>query len=264
MDVIDTAVLLGAGLAAGTVNAVAGGGTLITFPALVAVGLAPVPANVTNSIAVCPGYLASVYGSREDLTAMAARRGRATLLALVPTALCGMAVGCALLLLTPARAFEIVVPLLILGAAGLLAFGDRLGRRLRSSVDAGPDGAPLTRGRVVALHAVVGLSSVYGGYFGAGLGVILVATLGIVLGDSLPRVSALKNALSLVVGLGTVVVFALFGPVHWVAVAVLAPSTLVGGYIGARVARRLPARVLRWSIVTIGVAVAAVLSVRAF
>jgi uncharacterized membrane protein YfcA len=264
MDVIDTAALLAAGLAAGTVNAVAGGGTLITFPALVAVGLAPVPANVTNSIAVCPGYLASVYGSREDLMALAARRGRARLLALVPTALCGMAAGSALLLLTPARAFEIVVPFLILGAAALLAFGDRLGRRFRPTIHDGRDGAPLSRTRTVALHAVVGFSSVYGGYFGAGLGVILVATLGIVLDDSLPRVSALKNAVSVVVGLGTVLVFALFGPVDWVAVAVLAPSTLVGGYVGARVARRLPARVLRWTIVAVGVGVAAVLSVRAF
>jgi uncharacterized protein len=265
MDVIDTAALLGAGLAAGTVNAVAGGGSLITFPTLVAVGFSPVAANVTNSIAVCPGYLASVFGSRADLGALAARRGRAALYPLVPTALVGTAIGCALLLVTPARAFEIVVPFLVLAAAALLAFGERVGERLRRAVDdpAAP-GPHLSRRRTAALHVLVGVASVYGGYFGAGLGVILVATLGIVLEDSLARVSALKNAISAVVGLGTVVAFALFGPVDWTAVAVIAPSSLVGGYLGARLVRRLPARTLRVAIVATGVVVAAVLAVSAF
>jgi uncharacterized membrane protein YfcA len=262
MDVIDTAALLGAGLAAGTVNAVAGGGSLITFPTLVAIGLPPVPANVTNSIAVSPGYVASVYGSRMDLAAMAARHGRARLYALVPTALCGMAVGCALLLLTPARAFEIVVPFLVLGAAALLAFSDRVSEWVRRRQPEGQ--ADLAPPSPVALHAIVGIASVYGGYFGAALGVILVATLATVLDDSRARVSALKNAISATVGLGTVVVFALFGPVDWTAVAVIAPSALVGGYLGARLVRRLPPRVLRTAIVVVGVVVAIVLGLRAF
>jgi uncharacterized membrane protein YfcA len=261
MDMLDTAVLLGAGLAAGTVNAVAGGGSLVTFPTLVAIGLAPVPANVTNSIAVSPGYLASVYGSRSDLRALLTRHGRATLIWLLPTALAGTAVGCALLLATPARAFEIVVPFLVLAAAAVLAFGDRL---TRSRVSRGDADARPSRRRTVALHAIVGVGSVYGGYFGAGLGVVLVATLGLVLDDSLARVSALKNAVSTVVGLGTVVAFALYGPVDWTAVAVLAPTTLVGGYLGARIVRRLPARPLRVTIVAVGVAVAVVLLARAF
>ena len=262
MDVLDTAVLLGAGLAAGTVNAVAGGGSLVTFPTLVAIGLPPVPANVTNSIAVSPGYVASVYGSRTELAAMAARHGRARLYALVPTALCGMAVGCALLLLTPARAFEIVVPFLVLGAAVLLAFSDRVSEWVRRRQPGGR--ADRSSPSPVALHAIVAVASVYGGYFGAALGVILVATLAIVLEDSLARVSAVKNAISATVGLGTVVVFALFGPVDWTAVAVIAPSALVGGYLGARLVRRLPPRVLRIAIVVVGVAVAIVLGLRAF
>jgi len=254
MDVVDTAALLAAGLAAGTVNAVAGGGSLITFPTLVAIGLPPVPANVTNSIAVCPGYLASVYGSRTDLAEFAARRGRRSLYALLPTALAGTAAGCALLLATPARAFEIVVPFLILGATALLAFGDRLKR----------DGQAGAGRSSVALHALVAGGAVYGGYFGAGLGVMLVAMLSVITGETLVRVTALKNVISAVVGLGTVVAFALYGPVDWTAVAILAPTTLVGGYAGARLARRLPVRVLRAAIVITGTAVAAVLLVRAF
>jgi uncharacterized membrane protein YfcA len=184
MDVLDTAALLGAGLAAGTVNAVAGGGSLVTFPTLVAIGLQPVPANVTNSIAVCPGYIASVFGSRADLAALTAKRGRRWLYELLPTALCGTAAGCALLLATPARAFEIVVPFLVLGATALLAFGDRLRRSVTTTDDS-------TSGRRrLAMHAVVGGGAVYGGYFGAGLGVMLVALLSVILAESRARVSA--------------------------------------------------------------------------
>jgi uncharacterized membrane protein YfcA len=253
----DVLFLLGAGLAAGIVNAVAGGGSLITFPALVAVGLPPVPANVTNSIAVSPGYLASVHGSRADLAGLAASRGRSALLALLHTAVMGAAAGCTLLLATPARAFEIAVPFLVLGATAVLAYQERL----RAVV-----GHPheMSGGRRSAvLHATVGLGAVYGGYFGAALGVMLVAGLGLVLESSLAQISALKNAISAVVGLTTVVVFAIFGPVDWAAVAVLAPATMVGGYAGARIARRLPARVLRLVIVIVGTLVGVLLLARA-
>lgn len=256
MDIIDVALLLGAGLGAGTVNAIAGGGSLITFPALVATGLAPVPANVTNSVAVFPGYLASVVGSRADLAALAADRRR-SLLALIPTAVSGTVLGCALLLATPARAFELIVPFLVLAAAAVLAFQERL-RRL-----VGQPHQFSARRRLLALHAVVAAGAVYGGYFGAALGVMLVAALGLVLDDSLPRVSALKNAISACSGLITVLVFGLFGPVHWVDVAVLVPATITGGYLGARVARRLPARALRTLIVMFGVLIGLLLLWRA-
>jgi uncharacterized membrane protein YfcA len=257
MDIVDAVALLAAGLAAGTVNAVAGGGSLITFPTLVAIGLGPVPANVTNSVAVSPGYVASVVGSRQDLADLAAARGRGTLLVLIPTAVVGTALGCLLLLATPARAFEVVVPFLVLGATAVLAFQ----QRLRGLVGHPRDLSP--RRRAVALHAMVGLGAVYGGYFGAALGVMLVAAIGLVLDEPLVRVSALKNAVSAVVGLGTVLAFALYGPVNWAAVAVVAPATLVGGYVGARLARRLPAPVLRTVIVVVGLAVSAILFVRA-
>jgi uncharacterized membrane protein YfcA len=255
MNLLDTSALLAAGLGAGVVNAVAGGGSLITFPTLVAIGLPPVPANVTNSVAVTPGYLASVFGSRTDLAALAAKRN---LLALIPTAVVGTALGCALLLATPARAFEIVVPFLVLGATAVLASQ----RRLRDLV--GHPREMSERRRTLALHIVVGLGATYGGYFGAALGIMLVAGLGLVLDESLNRINALKNATSAVVAIGTVVAFAVFGPVDWAAAGVVAPASLVGGYVGARLARRLPARALRAAIVVAGLVVGTVLAVRAF
>jgi uncharacterized membrane protein YfcA len=250
--------LIAAGLAAGTVNAIAGGGSLVTFPALLATGLASVPANVTNSIAVFPGYLGSVVGSRSDLAELAAEIGRRRILSLLSTTTAGTAAGCVLLLATPGEAFDRVVPFLVLGAGAVLAFQDRM-----RSVVGHPHEMPARR-RALSRHGVVLLCSVYGGYFGAALGVMLVAALGLVLATSLARVSALKNVISAVVGLITLLVFALFGPVDWVDVAILAPATVTGGYAGARLARRLPAPVLRGLIVTFAGVVGVVLLVRAF
>jgi uncharacterized membrane protein YfcA len=252
MEISEVLLLLAAGLAAGTVNAVAGGGSLVTFPTLVAIGLPPVAANVSNSVAVFPGYLASVFGSRADLVGQ-----RSRLRGLIPTAIVGTGIGCLLLLVTPARTFELIVPFLVLAAAGMLAFQERL----RGLVGHPHDMSP--RRQAVALHAMVGLGSVYGGYFGAALGVMLVAALALVLAERLTVVNALKNVFSAVVGLVTVVVFALFGPVNWATVAVLTPATLIGGYLGARLARRLPARVLRAVIVTFGTVIGIVLLIRA-
>lgn len=251
MDFPDVMLLLAAGVAAGTVNAVAGGGSLITFPTLIAVGLPPIPANVTNSISVCPGYLASVVGSRTDLPE------RRTLLQLVPTTAVGTAAGCALLLATPARAFELVVPFLVLGATAVLGFQSRLRRLVGQPHDFSP------RRRTLTLQGMVALASVYGGYFGAALGVMLVAGLALVLDASLRRVTAIKNLLSAVVGLVTVAVFAAFGPVNWVGVAVVAPATIVGGYAGARLVRRLPPAVLKAVIVTFGTVIGLFLLYRA-
>jgi uncharacterized membrane protein YfcA len=246
MDGWGLVALLGAGVGAGIVNAVAGGGSLITFPTLLALGLNPVAANVTNSIAVTPGYLASVYGSRHDLDTSTAKR-------VVVTAALGSISGSALLLVTPARAFELVVPYLVLLAAGVLAFSDRL----RALVGHPHERSPRTR--ATALHGTVFVGAVYGGYFGAALGVMLVAALGLVLDDPLRRVNALKNAVSAVAGVTTVIVFAVFGPVDCAKALLLAPASLIGGYVGARLARRLPSRVLRVVIVTVGLIVGIVL-----
>ncbi|GAB3507325.1 sulfite exporter TauE/SafE family protein [Phytohabitans suffuscus] len=235
-----------AGLGAGTVNAIAGGGSLITFPALIAAGLAPVPANVTNSVAVSPGYVGSVVGSRADLP-------RERVRALVPIAVLGGFAGCALLLATPQRAFEVVVPFLVLGAAAVLAFQDRLRRLVGHPRHMAP------RRHTAALYALTAAGGVYGGYFGAALGVMLVAGLALLLDERLARINALKNLLSAVIGAATVVAYAAFGPVDWVGVAVIAPATLLGGYAGSRLARRLPSAVLKAVIVTVATVVGLVL-----
>jgi uncharacterized membrane protein YfcA len=257
MDLTDAALLVAAGVAAGIVNGFAGGGSLITFPALIATGLPPVSANVTNSLSVVPGYAASAYGTRADLAELVGGERRRVLV-IIPTAVVGSVAGCALLLLAPARAFDLVVPFLVLGAAAVLAFQDRL----RSMVGNPHQLEP--RRRTLAVHGMVGAAAVYGGYFGAAMGVMMVAGLGLVIADTLARINALKNVISTTVGLTTVVVFSLFGPVHWLSVAIVAPATIVGGYSGARMARRVPNAVLRWLIVAFAVVVGVVLLVRAF
>jgi uncharacterized protein len=258
MNFAQAAVLLGAGLAAGTVNAVAGGGSLVTFPTLLAVGLPPISATVTNSVAVCPGYLASVYGSRTDLKDLARKQGLRTILGLAPTVVLGTALGCTLLLNTPPRTFDYVVPFLVLAATAVLAFQELLKEIVGRPHEISPRRATL------ALHAAAGFGAVYGGYFNAALGVMLVAALGLAIDDLLARVSALKNAISAVVGIGAVLAYAIFGPVDWAAAAVLTPATLLGGYLGARLARRLPSTALRVVIVAFGLVVGVVLLIRAF
>ncbi|MEV0717327.1 sulfite exporter TauE/SafE family protein [Asanoa sp. NPDC050611] len=253
MDLLHAVLLLAAGLAAGFMNAIAGGGSLITFPALLGVGLPAVPANVSNSVAVCPGYFAAVYGSRKELRG----QERRTLL-LLPVAVGGAIAGCVLLLITPEAAFDMVVPFLVLGATAVLAFQDQLRR-----VVGHPARISLTRQRAM-LYGIVGVGSVYGGYFGAALGVLFVAGLALVLDENMARVTAVKNVLSATVGVTTVVVFALFGPVNWATVAVLAPAALVGGYVGARLARRLPSKVLKAVIVVFGTGIGLYLLVHAF
>jgi uncharacterized membrane protein YfcA len=253
MQIGDVGLLLGAGLVAGAVNAVAGGGSLITFPSLLATGLPPVTANVTNAVAVCPGYVASVAGSRKDVVGQERRAVR-----LLPAAVIGSIVGAVLLLATPARAFDLIVPFLVLIAATILAFQTRLQALIGHPRHLSP-----TR-QTIVLQSLTGLGAVYGGYFGGALGVVLLAVLALVLDERLQRVSALKNVLSATIGIANVAVFAVFGPVSWLSVAVLAPATIAGGYFGAQLARRLPTAVLRWTVVAFGIAVGIVLLVRAF
>jgi len=236
------AFLLVAGLVAGAVNAAAGGGSLLVFPSLLAVGLPPLAANVTNSIAQWPGYLGIVAGARQDLHG----QGRRIVLTSAVAAV-GSAIGCTLLLVLPTSVFNAVVPVLVLLASALFALQPLI-RRWTAPTAGAPD-------RLVTLLPTVFLASVYGGYFGGALGVILIATLSLFAHDRLVRLNALKGLLSLVVATVTVVYFAIGAPVDWLAVGVLAPTTLVGGYVGAKVARRSPESVLRWAVVVLGVAV---------
>lgn len=245
------ALLAGAGLVAGAVNAVAGGGSLISFPALLAAGYPSVTANVTNTVALFPGYAGSVVGGRPELVGQAGR-----IRSIAITSVLGAVVGAVVLLTTPGDVFRKLVPYLILIACVLLVFQPRLAR----IVKARQDGA--TGGLSVALQAGVFLAAMYGAYFGAGLGVLLLGILGIFLHERLQRVNALKNVLSLIINGVALVAFGVFGPVAWDAVLVIALASLAGGYLGARIARRLPAGLLRAAVVTYGVVVAVILLVR--
>ena len=242
--------LAGAGFLGGGVNAVAGGGSLIVFPALVATGFGALAANVTNSVALWPGYLGGVVGFRTELVG---QRGR--LVPLAVAAAIGSAAGCTLLLITPARAFDLVVPFLVLLASLLLAAQPRVSRLV------GPPSEDHRANRRV-LYPVICAAAVYGGYFGGALGVILLGVLALTVRDALRRLNALKAVLSLTVATVTVLEFGLFGPVDWTAVAVVAPASLLGGFAGARVARRLNDQVLRWCVVSFGLGVAILLFAR--
>jgi uncharacterized protein len=240
----EVALLAGAGLLAGAVNAVAGGGSLISFPALLAVGYPSVTANVTNSLAVLPGYLGGSLGYRRELQG---QRDRA--LALAATSAAGAAAGAALLLLGSERTFEAIVPFLILFSCVLLAAQPALSRALRR-----PEGENSLR-----LHVTEFAAAVYGGYFGAGLGIMLLAVLALSIDDELQRLNALKGLLSLLIGAVAAASFAIFGPVVWEAAAIMAATSLAGGRVGVVAARRLPEDALRGVVVAFGLAVAVVL-----
>jgi uncharacterized membrane protein YfcA len=248
MTPLEGALLALAGLGAGIANAVAGGGSLLSFPALLAVGYPAVDANVTNTVSLWPGYLSGGLAYRDDLRAQ-----RDRVVALAVTSALGGAAGTVLLLVAPPGVFEAIVPYLVLAAVGLLAAQPRVAARVRRC-DRPAAARPEHHG--LLLHVCTFAAATYGGYFGGGLGVILLAVLGIFLADDLARLNGLKNALSLVINTVALVGFALFGPVAWAAVAVVGPASLAGGTIGGRVARRLSATVLRRAVVVWGTAVA--------
>ncbi len=239
--------LAGAGLLAGGVNAIAGGGSLISFPALLAAGYPAVTANVTNTVALFPGYAGSVAGGRLELEGQGAR-----LRAIGVTSVIGGIAGSVLLLTTPGDVFRAIVPFLILLACGLLVLQPRLSRYVQGRGSERGDHSPV-------LQLSVLLAAVYGAYFGAGLGVLLLGVLGIFLAEQLRRINALKNVLSLVINAVALVAFGVFGPVAWEAVLVIAATSLTGGYLGARVARRIPSALLRAAVVAYGVVVSVVL-----
>ncbi len=249
MGVADIALLCGAGLLGGFVNSIAGGGSLLVFPALVATGLGTVAANVTNSVALWPGYVGTLFGLG-PLVNTQSRRARQ----LAVVACLGSAVGCAVLLLTPARAFTVVVPFLVIGASILVAAQPAIARRTTTSRGSHPR----------ALTVAVGAGAVYGGYFGGGLGVILLAVIGLTIAVPLRETNALKSIISLIVATVALVAFAVFGPVHWLEVAIVAPTALLGGVLGGRLAAVVNERLLRIAIVVFGLAIGTWLAVRAF
>ena len=247
-------VLVGlAAIGAGMVNALAGGGTLITFPMLTAVGVPSVAANVTNTVALCPGYLGATMAQANDL-----RGQKRRLWLLVPASVLGGIVGGILLLNTGERVFRALVPFLILLASVLLAVQDPLRAWLVRR--GGQTGASAARQAGTALP--VGAAAIYGGYFGAGLSVIVLAVLGLVLDDSLTRLNALKQAISFSVNTAAAIFFLFSGQVVWSAAAVMAVGALIGGALGGRLAGRIRPIVLRRIVVVVGVIVSIIYFVR--
>jgi len=253
MDPFEVLFLAAAAFAAGAINAVAGGGSLVSFPALLAAGYPSKVSNVTNTVALWPGYVGGSYGYRGELQ----RQRRRIVLLTVPSVL-GALAGSAILLATSESFFDRIVPFLILFACALMAFQDQLAawaqhHRLQSR---GDDHVP------AFLHGAIFLLSVYGAYFGAGLGILTLAVLGILLPDDIQHSNALKGLLSALINFVAVVYFAAFGPVEWAPAAVMAVGALAGGYLGVGVARRLGKRWLRIAVIAYGVLVAVVLFVR--
>jgi uncharacterized protein len=233
-----------AGVGAGIFNGVAGGGSLISFPILLALGYPALTANITNTIGIWPGYVASAAGYRREIGDQSGR-----LVRLTPVALAGGIAGALLLLTTSAATFDDVVPWLVLGAAALFAAQPLLRRALDR------DAAP-PRTRTVLLVGGVFAASVYGGYFGAAMGVMFLAVLGLALPVSLAHTNGLRAVLSMIVNGIAAVVFLIHGGLVWEAVGLLALGSLAGGYLGARLALALPAPALRVVVVVIGVGTA--------
>jgi uncharacterized membrane protein YfcA len=232
-----------AALAAGAVNAIAGGGTLITFPALTFLGIPAVVANVTNTVALCPGYLSGTLAQRNDLRGQNKR-----LWFLIPAGAVGGIIGGFLLLRTGEKIFKEIVPYLILLASGLLAIQDPLRAWLTRRMAQGQSGN-LEKWTWLP----VSVASVYGGYFGAGLSVIVLSALGLTLEDTLTRLNALKQAVAFAVNVAAAIFFLFSGKVVWPVALVMAVGALIGGALGGRLAGKIKPSTLRWTVVTIGI-----------
>lgn len=232
-----------AGLAAGAINAIIGSGSLITFPTLLAVGYPAVLANVSNTVGLVPGGASGAIGYRRELAGQ-----RRRVLALMPAALAGGTGGAALLLAAPG-AFRDVVPVLILVAVALVLVQPLAARRRADAGRVVEHPGPL-------LHAGIFLASIYGGYFGAGQGVIYLALLGLTLDDDLQRLNGVKNILAAVVNGIAAVYFIAAHDIAWIVVLILVVTSAIGGQIGAHWGRRIPANVLRIAVAVLGIGVA--------
>jgi len=237
-------IILLAGTAAGTINTVVGSGSLITFPTLVALGYPPLLANVSNNIGLVPGSLSGVYGYRRELVGQ-----RSRLIRLVPASALGGLTGSLLLLALPSAVFKKVVIVLIAIALVLVVLQPTLSRRLAARRQEGGHGH---REVTPALAGLVCAAGVYGGYFGAAQGIILIAVLGIFLDDELQRLNAAKNVLAMTVNALASVVFIISTEIDWKVVATIAIGSTIGGQIGAKYGRRLDPRALRALIVVVG------------
>lgn len=235
-----------AAVAAGAVNALAGGGTLITFPTLVALGIPAVASNVTNTIALCPGYIGGTLAQAKDLKGQEKR-----LWLLIPAGIIGGVIGGILLLYSGEKLFRTLVPFLILIASALLAVQDPVKAWLVKHAEQNKDHTPSEKWAMIP----VGLAAIYGGYFGAGLSVIVLAVLGLVVEDTLTRLNALKQAIGFAVNFAAAIFFLFSGKVVWPVAIVMMVGALVGGALGGRLAGKVKPATLRWIVVSIGVIV---------
>jgi uncharacterized protein len=244
MSVLEMAAVLLAGVAAGTVNTIVGSGTLITFPVLLAVGYSPVLANVSNTVGLTPGSVSGAYGYRAELAGQTRR-----LVGLGVLSVLGGLTGAVLLLTLPPGAFRAIVPVLIAVSVVLVVFQPRLARRLADREEAGE---PEDR-RGVALPAGVYAAGIYGGYFGAAQGVLLIGLLGSFLREELQRINAAKNVLAALVNGTAAAVFIAVSDVAWQAAGLIAVGSVAGGVLGASIGRRVPDPALRALIVVVGI-----------
>ncbi len=239
MSPFEAVAILGAGLAAGTINTIVGSGSLITFPILLAFGYAPLDANVSNTVGLVPGSLSGAVGYRRELVG---QRPRAIRLGVASGA--GGLTGAVLLLVFPG-AFAAIVPVLIAVALALVAAGPRLSTALAEHRHADSH-------RSWPLAVLFYATAIYGGYFGAGMGIIMIALLTIFVADDLQRLNGLKNVLAALINGVAAILFVTVAPVHWDVALLIAAGSIVGGQIGARVGRRLPAPALRLIIIGVG------------
>jgi uncharacterized membrane protein YfcA len=263
-DLLQALAIFAAGLAAGTINTVVGSGTLITFPTLLAFGYPPVLANVSNNVGLVPGVASGVHGYRAELSGQ-----RRRVLRLGSASLCGGLLGAILLLVLPAGAFKAIVPALIGIALVMVVFQPRLARwvaaRQRTRAGGAPDAVSVSREPPVnreqgvqaggpALWALVFLSGIYGGYFGAAQGVLLIGLMGVAFTDTMQRINAVKNVLAGLVNGVAALVFIIATHIDWGAAGLIACGAILGGQLGARIGRKLPPWGLRVVIICVGAA----------
>lgn len=241
MSPAEAAAILFAGLAAGTINTIVGSGTLVTFPLLVALGYAPVTANVTSTVGLAPGGLSGAFGYRRELGGHGAELPR-----LVATAGLGGTTGAVLLLALPSEAFDVIVPVFIVVSVVLVLLKPHLAGLTQAA--SGRHGS-----RYITRAGVYGCG-IYGGYFGAAQGVLLLAVLGLTMPGNLQRTNAMKNVLAAAVNVVAGLIFVLVAPVAWMPAVLLAAGSMAGGQVGALTARSLSERVLRAFVVAVGIA----------
>ncbi len=243
---LDLVIVCFAAVAAGFINAIAGGGTLVTFPVLTAIGMPAVAANVTNTIGLCSGILGGVYAQRHDFESQKKR-----LFKILPVSIVGGIAGALILLNTNESSFRTIIPYLILLATIILA----LQVPVRNWVALRTSMAHSGRLNAAAMYLFIFLAAIYGGYFGAGLGVILMAILGLVINESLTKLNVLKQAISFSVNIAASVYFLFSGKVDWLIAGVIAIGAISGGYIGGKLAGKINPTFLRTIVIVIGLAV---------